>query len=192
MEIYQPAEDSYLFQKILIKYLNNLMGNKKGESKPSNNQEKDIKILDMGSGSGIQALTCRNLGFKKILTADINPDAIEHLKKQKLNAIKSNLFSNIKEEFDIIFFNPPYLPKSKYDNKPDTTAGKKGYETIIRFLKQAKSHLKKNGKIILLFSTNSNPKIILKTGKKLGYNFSLLGKQRLFFEELSVYLLKNQ
>ena len=45
----------------------------------------------MGSGSGIQALTCKKLGFKNILTADINPQAIKHLKKQNLKTIQSNL-----------------------------------------------------------------------------------------------------
>ena len=62
----------------------------KGKSK-----DKSISILDMGSGTGIQAQTCKDLGFQNIITVDINPEAITHLKEQGFKAIKSNLFSNI-------------------------------------------------------------------------------------------------
>ena len=149
MEIYQPAEDSYFLSSVLTNYLS---------GKP-----KQIKILDMGSGSGIQAQTCKKLGFNKILTADINKEAIKNLKKQGFKSVHSDLFSNInkKEKFDLIIFNPPYLPEHKYDKEKDTTGGKKGFETIIRFLNQARKYLNKNGNILLLFSSFSQPKIII-------------------------------
>lgn len=175
MEIYQPAEDSYLIQKKLIEYLG---------GKPRN-----LKILDMGTGSGILAKTCKNIGFKNIIAADINKNALKHLKKQKIKAIYSCLFSNIKEKFDLIIFNPPYLPENKHDQGPDTTAGKKGYELIIEFLKQAKSHLNRGGKIILLFSSLSRPDIIKRQAKKLSYDLNKLATQKLFFETLFVYML---
>ncbi|MEK6859809.1 MAG: HemK2/MTQ2 family protein methyltransferase [Nanoarchaeota archaeon] len=178
-EIYSPAEDSYLLAESVQGFL-------------KKQKDKKIKILDMGSGSGIQAQTCKQLGFNNILAADINPEAVKYLKKQKTKAIHSNLFSRIskKQKFNLIIFNPPYLPADKYDNKPDTTAGKKGYELIIKFLRQAKSHLDKKGVILLLFSSLSKPKIIKKQAKDLGYNLNLLNKQKLFFEELYVYELK--
>ena len=143
----------------------------------------------MGTGSGIQALTCKKQGFNNIIAADINKEAIKILKKQKIKAIHSNLFSRInkKDKFSLIIFNPPYLPEDKYDNNPDTTAGKKGYELIIEFLKHAKYHLENEGAILLLFSSLSKPKIILKKAKIMKYNYELLDKQKIFFEELYVY-----
>lgn len=186
MSIYEPAEDSYLLDKALEKYLNNLIG--------KDNNSKDIKILDMGTGFGIHALTCKKMNFKNILAADINPEAVKHLEKQKIKSIQTNLFSKIDKEdkFNIIIFNPPYLPEDKRepeDSRLITTAGERGYELIIRFLKQAKSHLNNNGKILLLFSSLSKPKIILKKARELGYKYQLLDKQKLFFEELYVYEL---
>jgi release factor glutamine methyltransferase len=151
-----------------------------------------ISILDMGSGSGIQAKTCKMLGFNNILTADINPAVVQELKKQGFKSVKTNLFSAIKKEnkFDLIIFNPPYLPDDKLEPKSSrlsTTAGKKGYELIIKFLKQAKNHLNKNAVIFLLFSSLSHPLIIKKQAKSLGYNIQLLSSKKLFFEELFVY-----
>ena len=64
--IYQPAEDSYLLSNTIKKYL----------KKNKYNKDKSISILDMGSGSGIQAQTCKQLGFTNILTIDINLNII--------------------------------------------------------------------------------------------------------------------
>ncbi len=174
--IYEPSDDSYLLQETLKKYLKN---------KP-----KNIKVLDQGSGSGIQAISCKNLGFINVLTSDINLESLKHLKSLGLNTIKSNLFSNIKGKFNLIIFNPPYLSEDKNEprnSRINTTAGKKGYEIIIKFLKQARFHLNKNSHILLLFSSLSQPKIILREAKILGYHYSLLNKKKLFFEELYVF-----
>lgn len=176
MPVYEPEEDSFLLKETLEKYLLT--------------KDKCIKILDMGSGSGILAQACIDMGFKDVLAVDIDKEAIEHLKKQRINAIQSDLFDDYKfqEKFDLIIFNPPYLPEDKYDKQADTTAGKKGYEIIARFLKQAKSHLNKNGVILLLFSSLSKPNIITKQAKTIGYNYKLLNKKKLFFEELYVII----
>ena len=121
-EIYSPAEDSYFLSEVLKKNIKNYK----------------INILDMGSGSGIQAQTLIDLGInpKNITLVDINPKSISFLKKKfsKSKIIKSNLFSNIKGKFELIVFNPPYLPEHKYDKQPDTSGGKKGSEIINKFL----------------------------------------------------------
>lgn len=177
MTIYQPAEDSYLLSNTLKEYL-------------KDKKNKDISILDMGSGFGIQAQTCKDLGFTNILVADINPEVISHLKRKGFRTIQSDLFLNIDKKFDIIIFNPPYLPEDKREPKDSqiaTTAGKQGYEIIIRFLEQVKKHLNRNGKILLLFSSLSQPKIILAKFKGLDLCIKLLSKENFFFEELFVF-----
>ncbi len=180
--IYSPAEDSYMLEKEIKKYLSSL----------NIKDKKEIKVLDMGSGSGIQALACIKAGVPRenILAADINPEAIRELKKQKLKAIQSNLFNKIKkkDKFDLIVFNAPYLPTHKYDKEPDTTAGKRGNEIIIKFLKQAKQHLADKGIILLLFSSLSKPKEILRSAEKLGYNAEKLVEQNVgMMEKLFVW-----
>ncbi len=212
MSIYIPSDDSYLLAEAIKKYLINLTKNINKQTSKTNRpsrlnfhktiniryknkiKNKTIKILDIGSGSGIQAETCRKLGFNNILTSDINKEAVILLRKQGFKSKQSNLFEKIKDKFNLIIFNPPYLPEDKLepkDSKTNTTAGKKGNELIIKFLKQAKKHLNENGKIFLLFSSLSQPNIIKKQAKAFGYNLNLLSKKKLFFEELFVYELKQ-
>lgn len=179
--IYDPSDDSYLLQEVLVKFLKD--------------KNEKIKILDMGSGSGIQAETCINLNFKNVIAVDVNNDVVNILIKKGINCVKSNLFNSIKGKFDLIIFNPPYLPedlREPKDSRLQTTGGKKGYEIINKFLKQCLDHLNSDGSIILLFSSLSNPKIILKKAKSLGYNFNLLDKRKIPFEELYVYEFKRR
>lgn len=184
--IYEPEEDSFLLANEIKEYF-------KGLTK----KERNIfKILDMGSGTGIQAITSIKSGAKRnnVLCIDINQESVDYLKKQNLHAIKSDLFSDIakSKKFSLIIFNPPYLPEDKYDKNADTTSGKRGYELIVKFLKQAKQHLKNKGKIFLLFSSLSKPKIILNEAKKLDYKTEKLAEKNVgFFERLYVYSLRN-
>ena len=183
-EIYSPEEDSYLLSETLEK-----------EIKGLRNKDK-IKFLDVGSGSGIQSETALNCGInqKNITLTDINNDAIKLLQNKfpKSKVIKSNLFAKISKNktFDLIVFNPPYLPEDKrepLDSKVSTTGGKKGSEIINEFLRRAKNHLNENGEILIL--TSSLTKDI--NWQKGSYEYKkLLSKRKLFFEELYVWKLK--
>lgn len=169
MEIYQPEEDSYLFADFLKKYLS---------------KSKINSYLDMGTGSGILAKTASKFIDKKnIIVADINTTAIETMKKKGFNAIKTNLFSNIKNKFDLITFNAPYLPLDPREPKSSriaTTGGKRGDEISLEFLRQAKKHLNKNGKIFLLISSLTPMNRIKK------FKHKIVARKKIFMEELRI------
>ncbi|MAG02258.1 methyltransferase [Candidatus Pacearchaeota archaeon] len=184
--IYQPSEDSYLLQKVLIGRLR-MIGNKNLRILE---KQEGFKILDMGTGSGIQAKACKEAGFDNNVVSDINPEVIANMKKLGFEAIESDLFSNINEKFDLIIFNPPYLPEDEREpgeSRLQTTGGKEGCEIIIRFLKRAVEHLSGGGRVLLLFSSLSNPNKILDVAKGSGYEYKLLDREKLDFEELFVY-----
>jgi release factor glutamine methyltransferase len=174
--MYQPKEDSFL----LSESITNFFKNKKLKSE---------KFLDMGSGSGIQAETLTKFTAKEnIICADIDKEAIKLLRAKGFHAIHSNLFSKIKGKFDFIVFNPPYLPEHKYDKEKDTTGGKKGDETILRFLRQAKKHLAQHGKMFLL-SSSLTPHKTINNYLTENYKFRKIAGKKLFFETLEVWLI---
>jgi len=175
--IYIPAEDSFLMSRILKEQIPNLI-----------KKNPDLKFLEIGAGSGIHLETAKNLGVKNIFSSDIDERAVSHCNLLGFNCIHSDLFENIKDKYDVIIFNPPYLPEDAREPKSsrkDTTAGKKGNEIIIRFLQQAKNHLNKNGKIFLITSSLSEDVDF----KDLGYDAKEIGCEKLFFERLCIWEL---
>lgn len=174
--IYIPDEDSYLLEDTLKNEILKL-------------KNKKIKILEIGVGSGIQLENLLELGIENtnIFGTDINFDAVLHCKKLGFNVWYSNLFDEVKGKYDIILFNPPYLPNDKNENEESkiiTTGGKNGSEITNDFLKEAKKHLKKHGIIYLLTSSLSKENI-----DWLDYKKELINEKKLFFEKLEIWKL---
>lgn len=168
--IYEPEEDSYLIEKYVRKYANG-------------------KVLDIGTGSGILALTAMDK-TDNVLAVDIDEECVEFVKKRGVNAIVSDLFENVKGKFDLIIFNPPYLPEDEMEDdeiKRITTGGEEGYELVERFLKDAKKFISKEGKILIVVSSLTGD--VESLFKKYKFKFKLLEEEKHFFEKLRVYLL---
>ena len=171
MEIYPPAEDSWMFSDFLKDYLS---------------KNKINSYLDMGTGSGILSKTSSKfLEKENILAVDLNPNAVKLLKKKGFKAIKSNLFNKIKGKFDLITFNAPYLPEDSREPKSSqlaTTGGEKGDEVSLEFIRQAKKHLNTNGKIFLLISS------LTPRNKLKRFNYKIVARKKLFMEELMILM----
>src|SRR3989344_8622037 len=97
--IYEPHEDSFL----LVKQIKKL--------------SKDKKVLDMGTGFGILAETALKSGARDVLAVDINEGVVSYVMSKGIKAKISNLFSNVNEKFDLIVFNPPYLPEDELEDR---------------------------------------------------------------------------
>jgi release factor glutamine methyltransferase len=173
--IYEPAEDSYLLEKWVRKLAR---GN----------------VLDIGTGSGIQAAAAAEKA-EKVVAVDIDSEAIEYASKKfsMVEFRQGNLFRPIKkdERFDLIVFNPPYLPEDRLEKSAITTGGKEGWEIIARFLKGAKKHLNKEGKILIVFSSLTHENKVLELAKKEGFSAKLLEKKHISFEDIFVYELRR-
>lgn len=178
--MYEPAEDSYL----LLESINNFYVDKRIKNS-----------FDMGSGSGILAKQLAEFS-EHVIAVDIDDASVEHLKKElknsKISVVKSDLFSNIKKEkFDLIVFNPPYLPKGEEDyDDAALYGGEKGIEITLRFLEQAKEFLAKTGIILFVASSLSKLSELEIEMKKMKYSFEKIKQEHYFFEELYVYKAK--
>ncbi|MAG39868.1 protoporphyrinogen oxidase [Candidatus Pacearchaeota archaeon] len=173
MEVYQPAEDSYMFAEFLEDYFED---------------NKDVSYLDMGCGSGILGKKALDCGVKEVLSVDINPEAVEEAGKKGIKAIASDLFENVSGGFDVISFNAPYLPLDEREpegSRLATTGGEKGDEAAVRFLEEAKKHLAKNGRIFLLISSLTPMDKIKEFGGKV------VVRKRIFGEDLIVLEYNN-
>jgi len=138
------------------------------------------KILDLGCGYGVIAIVIKKIFPKTDVTAlDINERAILLTKKNaklnnvKIKVIKSNLFDNIKEKFDVILVNPPQ---------------KAGKELCFKIIEESKKHLKPNGILQLVARHNKGGKTLEKKMKEVFNNTTTLAKKAGY----RVYLSKKQ
>ncbi len=169
--VYYPREDSLLLAKVT-----------------ENLHLKNKKILDMGCGSGFLAILLAK--SNRVIAADIDEEAIktteENARKNKagIRTIKSDLFSSVKEKFDIIILNPPYLP----DESDDKTysGGMSGRNTIEKFIKEAKNYLNKSGKMLLLISSLTGEKEVLELFERNGFSARVAAREKIPWEELIV------
>ncbi|BAP62166.1 HemK2/MTQ2 family protein methyltransferase [Methanococcus maripaludis] len=180
-KVYVPAEDSELLIENLV-------------------DVKNKSVLDVGTGSGIQAINAVKQGALKVIGIDINPYAVECAKiNSELNEIDSkklsfktgDLFKNIDEKFDVILFNAPYLPTSdeekleKYLNYA-FDGGKDGREVLDKFLDEVANYLKKDGIIQILQSSLTDGNKTIEKMEKLGFVAKQTGSLKFSFEELQV------
>ena len=119
---------------------------------------KNLTILDMGTGTGVQAIQAVSQGAKKVVAVDISKEAVDCAKENVLMnhvadrvvVFQSDLFSNIDDEmmFDVVIGN---LPITDYPmmGVAEATLYDPNYEIHKRFLLDAKKHLTEKGIIVI-------------------------------------------
>lgn len=182
-EVYLPSDDSVLLSHHVPRF-----------SRGS--------VLDMGTGCGIQAILAAENAVS-VLAVDVNDKALQLAEQNaKLNRLsskisfrKSDLFSGIKpsEKFDLIIFNPPYLPTSSAERTSGPldaawNGGRDGRKVITPFLKQFPAHLKKGGSLLMLHCDLAGTKKTLSLLKGKNFTVRVLEESRFSNETLSVVL----
>ena len=179
MEVYSPREDSFLLEEVVKKHA---FGT----------------VLDLGTGSGIQAIAAAiNPNVSSVTAIDINPKALETARENALlqgvgdNIVfkQSDLFSALEgEKFDCIISNPPYLPFSEGEKTGDIAleSGKDGREFTDRFLQEFEAHLNPTGIVLLLQSSTSHWNKTREILEAKGLSVKVEARQSFFFEELVV------
>lgn len=128
----------------------------------------EIKILDIGTGSGAIALAlAKEITGAKITATDISSAALAVAKKNARNLgldslidfRQGNLLEPVDDFFDIIVSNPPYIAEEEYRNLPrgvkdyeppeTLLAGVQGTEFYEKIINQAHDHLKSAGWLLL-------------------------------------------
>ncbi|AEH61122.1 methylase [Methanosalsum zhilinae DSM 4017] len=174
--VYEPAEDSFLLADAVLQYAYDGM-----------------RIIEIGTGTGIVSAVIRaNLNPEMIIATDINPYAARCAKGNGIDVIRTDLFKGIKRLpiFDLIIFNPPYLPTD--DEKIEGwlnyafDGGISGNDTVEDFLDNAGYYMSDDSSILMVTSSLADIKHIMNNMKDKDLCPEIVASTRYFFEEIVI------
>jgi len=168
--IYEPAEDSELLLECALKEV-----------------RRSDKVIEIGVGSGFVSEKLMNK-CSLLIATDVSPFAVKEAKKKGIEVVRTDLVKGIKKRFSLVLFNPPYLELEEEFKRGDwidkaIDGGKGGIEVICRFLDFLDELLEVGGRAILIVSSINTPHVFEEIGKR-GFNYEVVGRKKLFFEEL--------
>lgn len=176
-EVYEPAEDSEL-----------LAGELESHMRPG------ISVLDMGCGAGLLGVLAAKAGAV-VTAADINPTAVELAQRNavgngvKIKAICSDLFEKVAGTFDMIVFNPPYLPDNDDVPGSETWAMR---DVLERFVRHAAAHLRPGGLVLVVVSSLTPAERIVGMLVEAGFAVEHAAQRKVPWETLSVLRARLQ
>ena len=117
-------------------------------------------FFEMGCGSGIVSLCAARAGAD-VTAVDINPEAVRctivnaAANSLRVDARQGDLFSSLNESrFDVIAWNPPFLPGVPQSPAEAAFYGGPHFDVIRKFVAEARSHLKADGVVYTILSAD--------------------------------------
>ena len=128
---------------------------------------QNYRVLDLCTGSGCIGITLALLNSKlNVDLVDILDKALEVTQKNidifklhnRVKCFQSDVFENVKDKYDLIISNPPYLNTSEYEandeewkNEPKIAleCGKEGLNVINRIFTNSHNYLTESGFLIM-------------------------------------------
>ena len=164
-------------------------------------QRQDLRgkrVVEVGTGSGILALSAAKAGAEYVLALDINPEAVKTAAANavtnglpQVEARESNLFSAVPETetFDVIISSPP-----SFSGEPRNVADRAwhagpGYRDIVPLFDQAAMRLAPGGVMYLLVSSDTNMALFDQLIARAGLHSARIATQSIFVEKFHLYEL---
>ena len=174
-QVYPVREDTLLLLEAAL-----------GEVKPSD------RVLDLGTGSGYIA---RYLVGKAafIIATDVNPHACRMASSDGggVAVAQADLTAGLRGHFDLVLFNPPYLPTKPGERMDDwlekaLDGGENGRDVIGRVLPDLPRVLAHGGRFLLVFSELTGVGEVLNLLREVGFSARVVRRNRVEGEDLLV------
>jgi len=178
--VYEPSDDTYLLADNL---------------RVSHGQS----VLELGTGCGMIAVLAALMGGR-VTATDISERAIECARMNaarhgvEIELLLGSLFEPVwGRKFDVVVFNPPYLPSLGMSDDPvlqACEAGPDGRSLIDPFIDELPNHLKPGGEVYLVQSSLSGAERTEERLRGAGFELEIV-KKKLWFEHLLLFKVKR-
>ncbi|MDD1729049.1 MAG: methylase [Methanospirillum sp.] len=157
-QVYQPAEDTFLLLEAASQEI----------------QVHD-RVLEVGVGSGYISSHLRSL-CRFLVATDRNPHAAGMAYSSGVPVVLTDLSAGLVGPFDLILFNPPYLPTDPAERIDDwlelaLDGGCTGRDVIARFLQEIPEVLAPKGRVLLLISSLTGMRETAQMIQVTGWNY---------------------
>ncbi len=173
-QVYPPSEDTFLLLRAL-------------------HVERGERALEVGAGSGLVALHMATV--TPTVATDLNPHAVALCRSAAwahgltLEVVRTHLTKGIRGPFQLVAFNPPYLPQEGGGEWIDRAweAGPLGDDVVLPFLGDVRRVLAPGGRIYLVLSSFNDAAL---EEARRSFRLRLLEDLKFDFETLAVYELR--
>jgi release factor glutamine methyltransferase len=174
-QVYHPEADTFLLLEVSQR-----------EVKPGD------RVLEVGTGSG--AIAAGLSGCARIVATDVNPHALYCAREKGVEVIRADLFAGLRGPFDLVLFNPPYLPTLPEERLDDwleyaLDGGESGREVIERFSENVNRVLSPGGRILLLISSLTGLSAVKDLLRKQGFDAEVMESR--IVEDETLYVLRS-
>lgn len=153
--------------------------------------QKGKRVLEIGSGTGVIAITAARQNARSVTAVDINPEAVRNtIENAKLHnvanivtAYRSDIFKKIpkRQKFDTIIWNVPWgdFGRGEKLNLLRRAFFDPEYRLLRRFIFDAPKFLRPKGKLLIGFSTSvGNLEMLKKFLRQAGFVARIAAKGR--------------
>lgn len=155
-----------------------------------------VKVLDMGTGSGVIGLYAAS-GGAHVTAVDLNPVAVQCARENVVNmgfqsrvaVLLSDLFDAFPEgeKWQYIFWNPPFYPRPHSSMAEAAWNAGEHYEVIRRFAQDVRSRLSVGGEIYLVLSSVMDVPRILNFFVEAGFGPVNVLSKAVLWETFHIY-----
>jgi len=183
-DVYRPSDDTLLLAKAV-----------QAEVRAGD------RFLEVGCGAGFVSLVAARAGAGVTCT-DANPHAVglaRHNARQNrlaVTAVETDLLAGLAGPFDVVAFNPPYLPTAPGDYVPGPLnlafdGGADGNAVVLRFATQLASLRPLPRCVLVVHSSLSDPAPLREAMAGLGYGNDVALDEAHTFERLTVQRFRS-
>ncbi|AKH98140.1 HemK2/MTQ2 family protein methyltransferase [Halanaeroarchaeum sulfurireducens] len=177
-ELYEPAEDSALLAGAAV-----------------DGVDAEDRVLDVGTGSGYVAARVRAETGAHVVGSDVNPHACRRAAEAGVETVRADLVSPFRAAvFDVVTFNPPYLPADEDAARDDwvevaLTGGTSGRAVVDPFLDKVGRVLRPDGTVFLLVSSLTGIEAVVQRAGERGFSSVVVAETSFPYETLVVLKL---